>query len=85
MVKYGLVRTTDILLFQAGLLTCGSPSAHAFPSNIRSIVTFYEHRPRLQRWPNVTDSHRIPFSLQTLQHLKKYVISNILYSIYEIM
>jgi hypothetical protein len=27
-----------------------------------ATVAYSSHRPRLQRWPNVTDLHRIPFS-----------------------
>jgi len=49
----------------AGLLTCGLSLNRAFPScNMKIIktVAYYGISPHLQRWPNVTDSHRIPFS-----------------------
>jgi len=54
-----------VSIFPAGLLTYGSFSGCTFPS-IRfervSAVASYSLCPRLQRWPNVTDLHRIPFS-----------------------
>ena len=58
--QHGLVWTRS-LFSQAGLLTCGSFSDCTFPFPT-GTVAFYSRRPRLQRWPNVTDLHRIPFS-----------------------
>ncbi len=54
-----------VTVLQAGLLTDGSPSGPTFPfPPVYRVetVAYRDHRPRLQRWPNVTDLHRIPFS-----------------------
>ena len=69
MMYYGLVRTTFILVFLVGLLTYGSFAGHAFPL-ILPTVALYDHCSRLQRWPNVTDLNRIPFSPHYARHLK---------------
>jgi len=65
-MRHGLFTDGKVVIFLAGLLTRGSPSDRAFPgiSRIREVspVAPCGPRPRSQRWPNVTDSHRIPFS-----------------------
>jgi len=67
-----------VVSYLAGLLTYGSPQWLRLPIPLRETVTFCSHNPRIQRRPlSVTDSHRIPYSLQIpmiLQHQVDYVI-----------
>jgi len=58
---HGLITDRKVLFSQAGLLTCGSSSDCTFPPENKAVVAS-SRRPRSQRWPYVTDLHRIPFS-----------------------
>ena len=74
------LRTEKPLFFQAGLLAHGSSSACAFPA-LRLpgwSVAYCRPCPRLQRWPNATDLHRIPFSPRPLENAAPGRVSFIL-------
>lgn len=60
-----------VLFSQAGLLTHGSSFDCTFPLLITEQWFKSSRRPRLQRWPNVTEFHRFPFSREgkSLKHL----------------